>query len=71
MVTEEDYLIVKDAVKEVQRSLLWPNEKAFQTLYKFYKKINPKDRICMTCPSERGKVLKYCKRFLKTWQTNQ
>ena len=71
MVTEEDYLMVKDAVKKVKKSLFMPDHDAILLLYKFYKRMNPRQTVCFTCGRERAKVLKYCERFLETWLTNQ
>ena len=71
MVTEEDYLKVKDAVKAVKRNLIIPDTKALIVLYQFYKRLKPSQAICFTCGHDRAKVLKYCKKFIETWQTNQ
>jgi len=71
MVTEEDYLEVKDAVKRVKKSLFMPDHNAVLALYKFYKRMHPRQTVCFTCGRERAKVLKYCERFLETWLTNQ
>ena len=71
MVTEDDYLEVKDAVKAVKNSLFFPDQKALMVLYKFYKRMNPRNGICFTCSGDRAKILKYGIKFLETWQTNQ
>ena len=71
MVTEEDYLEIKDAVKRVNNSLFMPDQKALLVLYKFYKRMNPSNGICFTCSGDRARILKYSIKFLETWQTNQ
>ena len=71
MVTEEDYLSVKDAVKRVKNSLFMPDQKALIVLFEFFKRMNPRTGICFTCGTDRAKVLKYAENFLNTWLTNQ
>ncbi len=71
MVTEEDYLEIKDAVKKVRNSLFMPDQKALLILYKFYKRMNPNNGVCFTCSGDRARILKYGIKFLETWQTNQ
>jgi len=58
-----DEEIVK-AVKDVKKSLFFPNQKALMILYKFYKKMNPRNGACFTCSGDRAKILKYCENYV-------